>query len=472
MSPDRSPVRRLLPEDLEPLSVSVSSSGLTVHAYVAATSARCPLCRVRSGRIHSRYSRTVADLPWCRVSVTLKVCARRFFCENKGCERAVFCERLPEVAAYGRKTDRLEEALLSIAFELGGEAGSRLAHELGLSVSPDTLLRRVRDAPPPNTDGVRVLGVDDFAFRRAQSYGTILVDLERHKVVDLLPERSAEVLEGWLRQHPGVRIIARDRYQPYIDAANRGAPNTIHVADRWHLLKNLSEAVEKVLERNASHLPEVRSPEGGPEEPTEEPYEPELPRPVANYVGWCWRKGYRDVGRIWEEISGAFPTVCREDFEEFVERLRAGAPVPVAKRKKKRQSASIRPSPMEAARMLVREAEKLSSSDRRYLKDLKEACPGAVQAHDLAQGFVRMVRKRTPEMLDGWLKKASESELPELRSFAVGLGRDEAAVRAALSLPWSGGQAEGQIHRLKLIKRQGYGRASFELLKRRVLGAA
>jgi transposase len=406
--------------------------------------------------------------------VTLKVRARKFFCENRRCEREIFCERLPEVAAYGRKTERLEEALLSIAFELGGEVGARLARELGLRVSPDALLDRVRGAPSPNTDGVRVLRVDDFAFRRAQRYGTILVDLERHKVVDLLPERSAEVLERWLRQHPGVRIIARDRYGPYIDGANRGAPNAIHVADRWHLLKNLSETVEKVLERNTSRLSEVRIPEAGPEEPEEEPHGPKLPRPVANYVGWCWRKGFRDVGRIWEEVSGAFFAANREGFDAFVELLQAGVtmPVPKSKRKKKRRSASIRPSPAQAARMLVREAERLSSSDWRYLENLKETCPEAAEAHDLAQRFGCMVRKRTPEMLDGWLEEASKSELPELRSFAVSLKRDEAAVRAALSLPWSGGQVEGQIHRLKLIKRQGYGRAGFELLKRRVLGAA
>jgi len=175
--------------------------------------------------------------------------------------------------------------------------------------------------PCPPTDEVRLLGIDDFAFRRGESYGTILVDLEQRKVVDLLPDRSAGVLEGWLRRHPAVRIIARDRYGPYIDAASRGAPSAVQVADRWHLLKNLSEAVEKVLERNVLHLPSVRIPVAGPEELEEEPHEPKLPRPVANYVGWCWRKGYRDTQQIWGEVSGSVPLVCREHFDEFVERF-------------------------------------------------------------------------------------------------------------------------------------------------------
>ncbi|MCA1838230.1 MAG: transposase family protein [Actinobacteria bacterium] len=160
MSAATSPIRRLLPEGLKPRSISVSPSGLTVHAEVAAASAGCPLCGKHSSKVHSRYERTIADLPWRNVSVTLKIRARRFFCVNPNCERAIFCERLPEVAAYARKTDRLEEALLLIAFELGGEAGSRLAHELGLLVSPEALLQRLRGAPSQKTDEVRVLGID------------------------------------------------------------------------------------------------------------------------------------------------------------------------------------------------------------------------------------------------------------------------------------------------------------------------
>ena len=243
MSAATSPIRRLLPEGLQPRNISVSPSGLTVHAGPKTASARCPLCGHLSSKVHSRYERTIADLPWRNVCVTLKIRARRFFCEKHLCERKIFCERLPEAAAYGRKTSRLEEALLLIAFELGGEAGARLAHELGLSVSPDTLLRRLRGAPSPKTDGVRVLGIDDWAKKKGRSYGTILVDLERHKVVDLLPDRTSETLEGWLKAHPGIEVVSRDRYQPYIDAISTGAPKALQVADRWHLAKNLTDTL-------------------------------------------------------------------------------------------------------------------------------------------------------------------------------------------------------------------------------------
>jgi hypothetical protein len=370
MSASFSPTRRLLvPRGLEPTHLSVGPSGIIVHASTTATYTRCPMCKSRLERVHRRYCRTVSDLPWCGISVTLKVRVRRFFCANRGCKRSIFCERLPEIAAYARKTSRLEEVLLLVAFEMGGEAGARLARELGLRVSPDSLLDSLRKVPCPPTDEVRVLGIDDFAFRRGESYGTILVDLEQRKVVDLLPDRSAGVLEGWLRRHPCVRIIARDRYGPYIDAASRGAPSAVQVADRWHLLKNLSEAVEKVLERNVLHLPSVRIPLAGPEELEEEPHEPKLPRPVTNYVGWCWRKGYRDAQQIWGEVSGSVPLVCREHFDEFVERLRAEVTIPLPRRQRKRGGrTSLRPSPAEATRLLVRDAEKLSRSECEYLK--------------------------------------------------------------------------------------------------------
>ncbi len=259
MSSAPSPIRRLLPEGLRPRNITAGLSGLTVHAKVAATSARCPLCGNRSPKVHSRYERTIADLPWRNVSLTLKIRARRFFCVNRRCQRVIFCERLPEVAAYARKTDRLEEALLSIAFELGGEAGARLARELDLLVSPDALLERIREAPACDADErVRVLGIDDWAKKKGHSYGTILVDLEKHRVVDLLPDRTAETLQEWLKAHPaGIEVVSRDRYQPYIDATRRGAPKALQVADRWHLMKNLTDTLERVLERERISLGEA-----------------------------------------------------------------------------------------------------------------------------------------------------------------------------------------------------------------------
>ena len=189
-----------VPEQLHVDALSFDGDLVAIHASTSNLVAGCPLCKRPSRRIHGYYTRTLADLPWCGMPVRLQVRVKKFFCDVPSCERRIFAERLAEVARpFARGTERQREALEWIAFALGGEAGARLARELGLLASPDTLLNRIRGAFSVEVGEVRVLGVDDFAFKKASKYGTILVDLERHKVVDLLWDRSSETLAGWLQ---------------------------------------------------------------------------------------------------------------------------------------------------------------------------------------------------------------------------------------------------------------------------------
>jgi transposase len=255
-----------IPEQLHVDELSFDGDLLTIHASTDNPAAQCPCCGQASRRIHGCYTRTLADLPWCGTPVCLRVRVHKFFCDKPTCQRKIFAERLGDVArVYARSTDRQREALKWIAFALGGAAGARLARELGLLVSPDTLLNRIRGALRSDPEKVRALGVDDFGFKRGNASGTIMVDLERHKIVDLLQGHSTELIEQWLRQHPGVEVVSRDRSNVCREGIEAGAPEATQVADRWHLLHNLTQVLEELLLGKRPTLKKAAMPETGPE---------------------------------------------------------------------------------------------------------------------------------------------------------------------------------------------------------------
>lgn len=404
-------------------------SEITLIVRTTLANAECPRCHRASSRVHSRYTRRIADLPWHGVSVKLDLHTRRFRCLNSLCAQRIFCERLPRVVAhYARKTVRLNAALELIGFALGGEAGARLARQLGLTVSPDTLLRRLRRSLPEEGSALRVIGVDDFAFRRGRRYGTLLVDLERRRPVDLLPDREAETLSAWLKAHPAVEVVSRDRSRAYANGIAEGAPGATQVADRWHLLKNLRETLEQLLKRVLpAGVKRARRPARPPEEQRRAPGE------------------YIEQSRI-----RLLPHLLR--------RSSAGKRAPPLRP----------PPPRDVAWMLLR-PERVNDEERVVVERLCQFFPNLNIARGLALDFVRLVRQRAAELLPAWLRSAARSQLKEFVGFARGIGEDYEAVRKALTYEWSNGQLEGQVNRLKLIKRQMYGRAKLDLLRARVL---
>jgi transposase len=253
---------RLLPDatplHLEAWQMDHEEGLLTLLVTSTQALVYCPICRSPTRRIHSRYVRTVADLPWARWRVVLHLHVRKFFCANGRCTRRMFTERLPQlVAPWARRTQRLAQWLAHIAVALGGAAGARLSRRLSVAVSRNILLRVLRRLALPSLAPPTVLGVDDFAMRKRQTYGTVLIDLERHRPVALLPDRTADTLAQWLWEHSGITIIARDRSKAYAEGVHQGAPEATQVADRFHLLQNLAEALDQVFTAQGTVLDAV-----------------------------------------------------------------------------------------------------------------------------------------------------------------------------------------------------------------------
>ena len=261
MAPPPSHLQKLLPADLrlKRWRLDQQDGTISIVAAPASPTACCPTCHRPSSRVHSNRARVVRDLPWQGVAVQLRIELRHFRCRSGDCPRKTFVERLPTVvASHARQTARLSETIRLIGYALGGEAGARLAHRLGMEISADTVLRRVKSGQDAPAGGIlKVVGVDDWAWRKSQRYGTILVDLERKVPVDLLADRSTESLETWLKARPGVQVISRDRAGVYAEGAAKGAPDAIQVADRFHLLCNLTAAVERSLESRRAELHSV-----------------------------------------------------------------------------------------------------------------------------------------------------------------------------------------------------------------------
>jgi len=524
-----------------------------------AATATCPRCAQPSRCVRGRYVRQPRDLPWATRAVGIHLTARKFRCATPECPQQIFVERLPTlVQPSARKTTRLAATLCHLGMTAGGEAGARLGAALHLAASPDTLLRLVRRAPLPARPPSTAIGIDEWAWRTHRQYGTILIDLHTHQVIDLLPDDSRATVTAWLAAHPGITIISRDRSGSFAAAARDGVPQATQVADRFHLMQDLSEVLRHVFERHSRDLESARQrpaleapPTAAPPtalaptgtlSPADPPAPPRAAPPAGRAATLRAQRQAQRQARFDEVHRFAQRGVTQQEIAcrvgvaaKTVRRWLAMDAYPVhpgAKRRGRPLGSQLDPY---KAHLLARFQEGCRNSRvlhgeiqkqgypgsaalvRKWLTRLRQAAdPAQVtaakgqrryslrdlvfsvlrrpeertaeqaasvprltvlggvieQACELTQEFAELIRNRNEGGLTGWMAAAVASGLEEFATFVKGIGRDETAVRAGLRLPWNNGPTEGHVQRLKFRKRSMYGRANFDLLRQRVLGAA
>lgn len=466
---------------------------------------------------------------------------KRFRCSNLACPRKTFVEQFPDwLPAYARRTTRLTEVLCQMAFEMSAEAARRVLKHFQIIASGDTLLRIIRQTPLPPIEAPQIVGVDDWALKKRVHYGTLLVDLQQHRVIDLLLERTSTVVSTWLKQHPSIEIVTRDRSTEYAAGITEGAPQALQVADRWHLLLNLRQMLDRFLSTiyprlqqllfAPQHLDLLSQQRAAFRRTQSEKIATQTSREkrlakyaeiqqlrqagynisqIADQLGHHWetvRKYYdatsfpeRKQRRPGHSILDPFVPYLQQRLEEGCEnalqlwreiqqRGYPGSPRQVLKWMQlhrtslapttpkrylhsvspRTPSANLLPSSKQIAWLLVREPDRLMPEENALIEHLQQDAEVA-HVYDLAQQFVQMVKQRLVEQLDPWLERCEAVNAGPVRNFALSLRQDYGAVGAALETSWSNGQTEGQVNRLKCIKRQMYGRANFDLLRLKVL---
>ncbi len=481
---------------------------IVVRARTRSEPAACPGCGTETARVHGYHERTPADVPVDGRRVLVKVKARRMRCPVLGCAVQTFREQVPDVLErYQRRTVRLAGQVSAIAHGLGGRAGARLMPVLGVRASRHALLRALLKIPLPPLEVPRVLGIDDFALKKGLVYATILIDGETGRRVDVLEGRTADVAADWLRAHPGVEIVTRDGSGAYGEAVRSALPAAVQVSDRWHLWHGLAEAARKEVAAHSACWAEaggVPLQEGKRAETTLERWQQvrdlraqgvglgDCARRLGLAMNTVKRYDRADAPGKLRRAAQYRPTLV-DPYRDYLRNRRSEEPgVPVqlllreirelgypgssnllARYLNQGRADAPRPhlSPRKAARLLLSNPENLNDARRETAARLASSCPEMKALAALIGSFAAMLDPdpANEDRLRRWITEARAADLPQVHSFTRGLDLDIEAVIAAVTLPHHNGRTEGVNCKTKMLKRQMYGRAGFDLLRHRIL---
>ncbi|MGW5644664.1 ISL3 family transposase [Saccharopolyspora sp. NPDC003752] len=479
-----------------------SGAGVLVWARVKADDGICPSCGGRSRRVHSRYDRGLADVSMAGQPVTLRLQVRRFFCDDLDCPVRTFAEQVDDLTSkHARRTTVCRKALEHIGLALAGRAGARLVSRLGMAASRSTLLRLVHALPEPDVGTVAVLGVDDFAIRRGRKYATLLIDAVTHRRLDVLPDRKADTVAAWLREHPGAQVVCRDGSAAYAEAIRQGAPKAVQASDRWHLWHNLAAAVEKSVVAYATSwntLP--RKADSTLDARTRQRFAAvhELRAQgvglmeCARRLGWALNtvKRYARAERVEDLLRPPRYGPCLVDAHRDHVQRRLAEKTPVTRilaeirdqgytgsanllvryiNQGRADPQRLAPFPRRLVSWIMSRPEGLSGPTRRHLDDLIASCPGMTPLATRVREFAAILTGRRGQDLAAWIATTRDDALPGFDAYLNGLEKDWDATTAGLTLPYSNGPAEGINNKIKMLKRQTYGKASFALLRKRIL---
>ncbi len=479
---------------------------IVVRACTRGGAVRCPTCGTLTGRVHAFHERVPADVPIDGRRVLVRVRVRRMRCRAQGCVRQTFREQVPGVLErYQRRTVRLSEQLRGVVRELAGRASARLLPVMGIAAGKDTALRALLGIVLPDRPVPRVLGIDDFALRRSRQYATVLIDAETGVRIDVLPDRGAGVVSDWLRSHPGVEIVCRDGSSTYAQAVRDAVPAVVQVADRWHLWHGLAEAAAKEVAAHSACWAGATGVQDGPLARTTTERWHQVHGLLKQGLGLleCSRRLNLSLNTVKRYARASEPTRLQrvpkyrptlvDPYRDHLRSRRAEQPgVPVTQLLREirelgyQGSANLLTrylnqgraedkqqhlSPRRAARLLLTRPANLTDRQRERLDQLAGACPEITALRGLVDAFAALLTpgQSNPARLQEWTHAARSIDLPHVHSFVRGIEQDRDAVVAALTMPHHNGRTEGVNTRTKMLKRQMYGRASFDLLRHRIL---